>query len=391
MVFNFNRNICKKILLFLLLIPIVHCQLKKGWYFLSKYKIIMTGGGTAGHVTPNLALVPELRKNDFEIKYIGSYEGIEKEIIANSNIPFYGISSGKLRRYFSMKNFTDPFKVIKGIAQAMKILSKEKPDVIFSKGGFVAVPVVIAASIKKIPVVAHESDMTPGLANKLSAPFCDKLCVTFRESLKYIKEDKGILTGSPIREEIFNGDAVKGKEFCGFKNNKEILFIMGGSLGSQLINNEIRKNLDNLLNEFNIIHICGKGNIDDSLNNKEGYKQFEYVSEELPHLMAASDYIISRAGANSIFEFLALKKPTILIPLSKKASRGDQILNSKSFAKEGYSLMIEEEELTDNALYNKILELKNKKSELIGNMKKGKSTNANEAIVKILLKSINKQ
>lgn len=357
---------------------------------MSKYKIIMTGGGTAGHVTPNLALVPKLKENGFEIKYIGSIDGIEKEIITKENIPYYGISSGKLRRYFSMKNFTDPFKVMKGTIQALRIISKEKPDVIFSKGGFVAVPVVMAASLKKIPVVAHESDMTPGLANKLSAPFCDKLCVTFRESLKYIKDNKGILTGSPIREEILQGDKSEGKKICGFNDDKEIIFIMGGSLGSQLINNEIRKNLDKLLKEFNIIHICGKGNIDESLNNKKGYKQFEFVREELPHLMKCCDYIISRAGANSIFEFLALKKPTILIPLSRKASRGDQILNSKSFAKEGYSLMIEEEDLKDDVLYNKILELKNRKSELITNMEKSQSTNASETIVNILLESIKK-
>jgi len=348
----------------------------------------MTGGGTAGHVTPNLALVPKLKENGFEIKYIGSVDGIEKEIITKENIPYYGISSGKLRRYFSMKNFTDPFKVMKGTVQALRILSKEKPDVIFSKGGFVAVPVVVAASLKKIPVVAHESDMTPGLANKLSSPFCDKLCVTFRESLKYIKDNKGILTGSPIREEILQGNKEEGKKICGFKDEKEILFIMGGSLGSQLINNEIRKNLDRLLREFNIIHICGKGNVDESLNIKKGYKQFEFVREELPHLMKCCDYIISRAGANSIFEFLALKKPTILIPLSKKASRGDQILNSKSFTKEGYSLMIEEEELKDDALYEKILELKSRKVELVNNMEKGQSANACETIVKILLKSI---
>lgn len=350
----------------------------------------MTGGGTAGHVTPNLALIPKLKECGFEIKYIGSNEGIEKEIITQNRIPFYGISSGKLRRYFDVKNFTDPFKVMKGIIQATRIISKEKPDVIFSKGGFVAVPVVIAASIKKIPVVAHESDMTPGLANKLSAPFCNKLCVTFRESLNYIKGDKGVLTGSPIRREILTGDKELGKKICGFKDNKEILFIMGGSLGSQLINGEIRKNLEKLLKEFNVIHICGKGNLDKNIMNRQGYKQFEYVSEDLRHLMKAADYIVSRAGANSIFEFLALKKPTLLIPLSKKASRGDQILNAKSFQKEGYSLMMEEESLKDNALYEKILELKERKSELIKNMESSKSQNGVDSIVGILMDSIKK-
>ena len=195
---------------------------------MSKYKIIMTGGGTAGHVNPNLALIPSLEKNNFEVKYIGSKDGIEKEIVKDANIPYYGISSGKLRRYFDLKNFSDPFKVVKGVFEAGKIMKKEKPDVVFSKGGFVSVPVVIAASLRKIPVVAHESDITPGLANKLSSPFCDKLCVTFRESLKYVKGNKGVLTGSPIREEILKGSKVKGLKFCGFYGDKEILFIMGG-------------------------------------------------------------------------------------------------------------------------------------------------------------------
>lgn len=355
---------------------------------MSKYKIIMTGGGTAGHVTPNLALIPKLKEEGFEIKYIGSFDGIENEIITKNNIPFFGISCGKLRRYFDVKNFTDPFKILKGITQALRILSKEKPDVIFSKGGFVAVPVVIAASLKKIPVIAHESDMTPGLANKLSAPFCDKLCVTFRESLKYIKDSKGVLTGSPIREEILHGDKNEGKRICGFKDSKEILLIMGGSLGSKLINEEIRKNLDKLSKDFNIIHICGKGNIDKDYVNMSGYKQFEYVSEELPDLMKAADYIISRAGANSIFEFLALKKPTLLIPLSRKASRGDQILNSRSFAKEGYSLMLEEEEINGDILYKKVMELKENRISLIKSMEKSEAKNGVDAIVNILLASI---
>ncbi|MEG1004402.1 MAG: undecaprenyldiphospho-muramoylpentapeptide beta-N-acetylglucosaminyltransferase, partial [Clostridium sp.] len=325
---------------------------------MSKYKIIMTGGGTAGHVTPNLALVPSLIEEGFEIKYIGSKDGIEKEIITNNNIPYYGISSGKLRRYFDIKNFTDPFKVIKGVHEARKILAKEKPDVIFSKGGFVTVPVVIAASMKKIPVIAHESDITPGLANKLASPFCDKLCVTFRESLQFVHKDKGVLTGSPIRKEILTGSKEKGKEICGFKNNKDIILVMGGSLGSKIINDSIRENINNILKDNNIIHICGKGNIDKTLENIDGYKQFEYVSDDLKHLMQSSDYIISRAGANSIFEFLALRKPTLLIPLSKNASRGDQILNANSFEKEGFSLVMQEEELANKSILDGIKMLK---------------------------------
>ena len=343
---------------------------------MSKYKIIMTGGGTAGHVTPNLALAPKLREKGFEIKYIGSYNGIEKEIITDAAIEYYPISSGKLRRYFDVKNFTDPFKVMKGICQALSILSKEKPDVVFSKGGFVAVPVVMAASIKKIPVIAHESDLTPGLANKLAAPFCNKLCVTFRESLKYINEGKGVLTGTPIREEILQGSRIK-------------LLVIGGSLGAKSINDEVRKNLTNILKEFNVIHICGKGNLDASLEGTLGYKQYEYVKEELPHMLKACDYVISRAGANGIFELLALKKPTLLIPLSKKVSRGDQILNAASFEKEGYSLVLDEDEMMEkDLLMNKLEELKSKKSELIMNMEKSTAKNGVDAIIDIIMKSI---
>lgn len=358
---------------------------------MSKYKIIMTGGGTAGHVTPNLALVPGLKEKGFEIKYIGSKDGIEKDIIKDAGLKYYEISSGKLRRYFDVKNFTDPFKVMKGIIEANKILKKEKPDVIFSKGGFVAVPVVIAASMKKIPVVSHESDLTPGLANKLSAPFCNKLCVTFRESLNYIKDNKGVLTGTPIRKEILEGNGIKGKEICGFNNNKEIILVIGGSLGAKNINEEIRKNIKAILKDFNIIHICGKNNLDKSLENMEGYKQFEYVKEELPHLLKASDLIISRAGANVIFELLALKKPTLLIPLSKKTSRGDQILNAKSFEREGYSLVLDEDEMMEsNLIVYKIKELKEKKNELIKNMNNSSAQNGVKAIINVIIESINK-
>ncbi|WP_297634269.1 undecaprenyldiphospho-muramoylpentapeptide beta-N-acetylglucosaminyltransferase [uncultured Clostridium sp.] len=353
-----------------------------------KYKIIMTGGGTAGHVTPNLALVPSLKELDFEIKYIGSKDGMEKDIIKREGIPYYGISSGKLRRYFDVKNFTDPFKVGKGVIQALRILGKEKPDVIFSKGGFVTVPVVIAASMKKIPVISHESDITPGLANKLAAPFCDKLCVTFRESLKYVKGGKGILTGSPIRREMLKGSKILGKEFCGFNDDKDVILAMGGSLGAKVINDGIRENLNELLKENNVIHICGKGNLDPKLEDVEGYRQFEFVREELPNLMQAADFIVSRAGANSIFEFLALKKPTLLIPLSRNQSRGDQILNAKSFKKEGFSLMVEEEVLAKTGLMEQVVMLKNSKQKLIEAMNNSNMNDGVKEIISVITKTI---
>lgn len=353
---------------------------------MSKFKIIMTGGGSAGHVTPNLALIPKLKELDYEVQYIGTKTGIERGIIKEANIKYYVISSGKLRRYFDLKNFTDPFKVIKGIFQSISIMKKEKPNIVFSKGGFVSVPVVMAAHFCRIPVIAHESDITPGLANKIAAPYCDKVCVTFPESIKNIKGDKAVLTGTPIRQELFKGNRAEGLKICGFKGDKTIILIIGGSLGSKVINDEVREILKDLLKTYDVIHICGKNNIDNSLLNLNGYKQFDYVSDELPHLMQAADIAISRAGANVIFELLALKKPNILIPLSKKSSRGDQILNAASFEKAGYSIVIQEEDLKADILENKINELYKNKKKYIDKMNSSTTRNSVENIVGLINK-----
>jgi UDP-N-acetylglucosamine--N-acetylmuramyl-(pentapeptide) pyrophosphoryl-undecaprenol N-acetylglucosamine transferase len=351
--------------------------------------IILTGGGTAGHCTPNLALLPYLKNNFNNIVYVGSKNGIERSLAEQAKLPYYSIPCAKLNRTDFKSNLTMPLKVISGIIAAGNIIDKIKPDVIFSKGGYVAVPVVIAASLKKIPVVSHESDLTPGLANKLSAPFCNKLCVTFRESLDYIKEGKGALTGTPIRSEILKGSKVKGKEICGFNDNKDTLLVIGGSLGARSINDEVRRDLNEILVNFNVIHICGKGNLDQSLNSRKGYKQFEYVKEDLPHLLQAADFIISRAGANVIFELLALKKPTLLIPLSKKISRGDQILNANSFEKEGYSLVLDEDEMMEkHNLIDKLTELKNNKNKLVSSMQNSKVKNGVDEIINVILNSL---
>ena len=346
----------------------------------------MTGGGSAGHVTPNLALLPKLKNKGYEVLYIGSKDGIEKEIIKKANIPYFEISCGKLRRYFDIKNFSDPFKVIKGIFDANKILKKEKPDVVFSKGGFVAVPVVISAYLNKIPVIAHESDLTPGLANKLSAPYCTKLCVTFPESIKHIKEDKGVLTGTPIREELLLGSREKGLSLCGFTQNRPVLLIIGGSLGSKYINDLVRNSLMELLKKYNVVHICGKGNFDEDLAKLKGYKQFEYITEELPHIMKAADMVVSRAGANAIYEFLALRKPNLLIPLSKKSSRGDQILNAASFENSGYSMVVQEEDINSKSLEEKIDELYKNRNTYITAMEKSTVKNGVDKIVDIIIK-----
>ncbi|MCY6959406.1 undecaprenyldiphospho-muramoylpentapeptide beta-N-acetylglucosaminyltransferase [Clostridium brassicae] len=356
---------------------------------MKKLKIIMTGGGSAGHVTPNLALVPRLEELGYEIQYIGTKDGIERKIIEEEKIKYHIISSGKLRRYFDIKNFSDPFKVLKGVIEAKNIIKREKPTVVFSKGGFVSVPVVIGAYLNKVPVIVHESDMTPGLANKISAPFCTKVCVTFPESLKFIKGNKGILTGTPIRKELLEGSKIKGKNICKFNDEKPIVMVIGGSLGSKVINDAVREALDELQIKFNIIHICGKGNLDEKLKNKKGYIQYEYVKEELPHLMASADIFISRAGANVIFELLALNKPNLLIPLSAKASRGDQILNANSFEKSGYSMLIQEEELNKEKLINKLEDLYNNRQQYKKNMEKSKVKDAVSEIINLIKKYSN--
>lgn len=350
-------------------------------------KIVLTGGGTAGHVTPNMALIPELKKEGYEISYIGSYDGIEKKLIEEMEIPYYGISSGKLRRYFDLKNFTDPFRVLKGFREASKLLKKLNPDVIFSKGGFVSVPVVFAGKKRHIPTIIHESDMTPGLANKLSIPSATKICCNFPETINNLPENKAVLTGTPIRKELFLGDKNKGLEICGFNNKKPVLLIIGGSLGSVVINNAIRENLNSLLENFQIIHLCGKDKIDENLIGKAGYIQFEYVKKELTHLLASSDIIISRAGANAICEILSLRKPNILIPLSANASRGDQILNAKSFEKQGFSYVIQEEELNKNTLLKAVDYVYKNKNNYINTMETSETSNAT-ALIMDLIKNI---
>lgn len=350
-------------------------------------KIILTGGGTAGHVTPNLALCPELKKNGFEINYIGSYNGMEKDLVEKSGIPYYGISSGKLRRYFDLKNFTDPFRVMKGYFEARRLMKKLKPDVVFSKGGFVAVPVVMAASHAGIPVISHESDMTPGLANKLSLAFCTKICCNFPETLQYLPEDKAILTGCPIREELLTGDRESGLKLTGFNSSKPVLLVMGGSLGSVKVNQAVRSILPDLLKDYQIVHLCGKGNLDETLTSMPGYVQYEYMSEPLKHLFAMADIIISRAGANAICELLALQKPALLIPLSAAASRGDQILNAKSFKKQGFSDILEEEDVTPETLYQAVSSLYENRETYIQAMKNSNQSNAVLRVVSLIKES----
>ena len=353
--------------------------------------IILTGGGTAGHVTPNLALIPSLKAAGYDIRYIGSYNGMERKLIENADIPYDGISSGKLRRYFDLKNFSDPFRVLKGYAEALKLLKKYKPDVLFSKGGFVAVPVVLAAKHYHIPTIIHESDMTPGLANKLCIPSAKWVCCNFPETLKYLPGEKAVLTGSPIREELLQGDRLAGLQYTNLSAAKPIILVIGGSLGSVTVNQAVRGILPQLLKTYQVIHICGKGNLDESLIDTEGYVQYEYIKQELADLFALSDIVISRAGANAICELNALKKPNLLIPLSANASRGDQILNARSFERQGFSMVLEEEEITESTLLNAIRELYQNRESYVHAMSESSHMNSIEKITGLIEDCVNKQ
>ena len=347
-------------------------------------RIILTGGGTAGHVTPNIALIPKLKELGYDIQYIGSYEGIEKELIEPFGIPYHGISSGKLRRYFSVQNFTDPFRVIKGFGEARKLIKDLKPDVIFSKGGFVSVPVVLAGKKCKVPVIIHESDMTPGLANKIAIPSASKVCCNFPETLENLPKGKAVLTGSPIRQELLSGNKIAAMDMCGFTADKPVILVIGGSLGSVIVNNAVREALPELLNHFQIIHLCGKGKTDESLKNTKGYCQFEYIKNELRDIFALADIVISRAGANAICELLALRKPNLLIPLSAKASRGDQILNARSFERQGFSLVIEEEELSKDSLLQAVQNLYDNRSTFMDAMRSSGQQDSIDTIIGLI-------
>ena len=352
-------------------------------------KIVLTGGGTAGHVTPNMALIPKLRELQYEIAYMGSYDGIEKKLMEDFNIPYFGIATGKFRRYFDPKNFSDPFRVLKGMREARKYLKEIKPDVVFSKGGFVSVPVVRAAYSLGIPCIIHESDMTPGLANKLCIPVARKVCCNFPETFSMLPTSKAVLTGSPIRKELAMGSKEAGYRLCGFDASKPIIMVVGGSLGSAAINQAVRDVLPELLKDFQVVHLCGKEKMDNLLLTTSGYKQFEYVRSEMKDLFAMADLVISRAGANAISELLALKKPNILIPLPMGSSRGDQIMNAKSFESQGFSIVIDEDDLTTKLLLEKIQELYFNRFTYIDAMSKSNQRDAIGTIIGLIEDAVN--
>jgi UDP-N-acetylglucosamine--N-acetylmuramyl-(pentapeptide) pyrophosphoryl-undecaprenol N-acetylglucosamine transferase len=333
-------------------------------------RIVFTGGGTAGHVTPNLAILEQLDREKWEVHYVGTADGMERGLIKDMpGITYHAVSSGKLRRYFDWRNFTDPFRVLAGAGQAHALMRKIRPAVVFSKGGFVTVPVVAGAWLAHVPVILHESDITPGLANKLAMPFASMVCTSFPETADHIHNKKVLHTGSPIRRSLLTGDRKRGHKLSGLTGKKPVLLIMGGSTGAQAINNEVDAALDEILAHFDIIHIRGRENVKPGLNRK-GYMQFDYVTDDLKHLMAVADIVLSRAGANAIFEFLALDKPMLLIPYPLGASRGDQILNARSFQKQGYAETLMQEDVNTERLVTALRQLYRNRHGYIANMRK---------------------
>ncbi len=343
-------------------------------------KIVLTGGGTAGHCIPNVALLPQLKKYFDDIIYIGSTNGIEKNIIKNENLPYYEINCAKLDRSKILKNLSTPTKVIQGIYQAGKILDQIKPSIIFSKGGYVSVPVVIAAHKRKIPVISHESDYTVGLANKICAKFSKMVLTSFEETALTIKN--GRHTGSPIRQNLFEFNKEYALKYFGFNGKKPVLLLTGGSQGARAINNVFRAALPYLLPRYDVIHICGKGNIVNE-NAQQGYCQLEYL-EKMEYALNLASVCISRAGANTIFELMALKVPSILIPLPKTVSRGDQILNAEYFQKLGLAYVLKQNVLTKESITFAVNSVYSNRMNIIRNMSNHNFTGANDKIVKII-------
>ena len=349
-------------------------------------KIVLTGGGTAGHVTPNLALIPRLQADGWEIHYIGAANSPEQNLISQvPGVTFHCVSVGKLRRYFDLKNFSDPFRVIKGVGQATGIIHKLAPSVVFSKGGFVSVPVVYGAKLNGVPIVIHESDMTPGLANKLSAPFAKVECCTFPEAVKYTK-GKGVHTGTPIRPEILSGSAQAGRERFGFNDHRPVLMVMGGSTGAQAINQCLRQALPRLTGNFQILHLCGRGNLNSDFTGTQNYVQVEYLNEEMADAYACADVVVSRAGANALCELLAARKPALLIPYPKSASRGDQILNAESFRARGLSHVLMQEDMTPETLARGIEKLYHERGNLYQAMDAEPTGNGIDAVLEQIYK-----
>ena len=354
-------------------------------------RIILTGGGTAGHVTPHLSIIPKLLKDGHEVHYFGTENGMEAGIIGEvQGVSYHTISAGKLRRYHDWKNLGDMIKAFKGVRESRKLIREIDPDVVFSKGGYVGLPVVVAAKEMGVPALIHESDMTSGLANRLSKPFAKAMLTTFPETAKACGS-KGVYVGAPRREQLFHGDRARGMKRFGFNESKPILLAMGGSSGAQAINRALRGILEELTQSFQVLHICGRGNLFDIYERTPGYWQTEYLNEEMADALACADIVVSRAGSNSICELLALRKPSLLIPYPTEASRGDQEVNAASFERRGFARVLEQKDLTGETLMEKIVEVYHDRGEMIECMRREPIENAADRIVEQIYKFAKKR
>ena len=323
----------------------------------AKRRIVFTGGGTAGHVTPALPLIAHYQAHQWVVDYIGSGVLIERDLILPTGATYHHISTGKLKRYLTWVIILDALKVLLGLCQAFVLLRRLRPVIIFSKGGYVAFPVVLGGWLNRIPVVIHESDLSPGLANRLSYPFARKVCFTFAETQKRLPVAKAVHTGAPVRPELLIGDAQTGRRFARLDAERPIVLVVGGSQGARLLNEAVRAALPELLADFQVIHLCGAGHLSPELEGRTGYCQLEFVGPEMGHLMAAADLAVSRAGSGSLLELLSLKLPHLLVPLGTAGSRGDQIENAALSAQRGWSLVLPESALSKVTLPEQIRHL----------------------------------
>ncbi len=330
-------------------------------------RVLFTGGGSAGHVTPNVALIEEALTRGWQVEYVGSRNSIEREIIGQLPIEFHHIASGKLRRYFAWENFVDPFRIVWGVLQSLRLVASNRPAAVFSKGGFVSVPLVIAAWLLRVPVISHESDVTPGLANRLTFPFCTRVCLTFDATQRYLKAGKLVVTGTPIRKMLREGDAQRGREFLGLNDPRPVLLVFGGSLGARALNEQLREVIEELTQTFQVVHVTGAGQLDES-RKVSGYIQREYIADEFGDVLAAADLVVSRAGANTLYELFERRKPHLLIPLTKAASRGDQIDNARLFEQAGYSTVLAEESLSAESFVAAIVDVFSRRDAVVATL-----------------------
>lgn len=305
--------------------------------------IVIVGGGSAGHVLPALPVADELIKRQWRVHFVGTHSGLEEKLLGDRDINFHSVSAGKLRRYFSWQNFSDVLRIFMGVVQAAVLLRRIRPQVIFSKGGFVSFPVVFSGWLLRIPIVAHESDLTPGLANRLVMPFVSTLCSSFADTRFSGFKGRVVNTGTPVREDLLKGDVAAGRSFLGAEDARPILLVTGGSLGADALNTIVRNSLPVLCANYFVVHICGPGKTENIVQS--GYLELEYVDSGWGDILAAADIVVSRAGANALFELWALKKLTLLVPLSGAASRGDQLANAAYAKAQGLSEVVAEEDL----------------------------------------------